>query len=43
MKATILTRFGPPDVLVIEEIKKLSIEDNQVLIKTQVYPEEVIQ
>ena len=33
MKAAILTRFGPPDVLVIDEIEKPSIQDNQVLIK----------
>ncbi|MFW9926851.1 MAG: NAD(P)-dependent alcohol dehydrogenase [Candidatus Thorarchaeota archaeon] len=33
MKAAIIRKFGPPSVLVIEEIEKPSIQDNQVLIK----------
>ena len=33
MKAVIMRKFGPPDVLVLEEIEKPSIQDNQVLIK----------
>ena len=33
MKAAIIDRFGPPDVLVIDEIEKPSIADNQVLVK----------
>ena len=33
MKAAIIRKFGPPDVLVIENIEKPSIQDNQVLVK----------
>ena len=33
MKAAIIRKYGPPNVLVIEEIEKPSIQDNQVLIK----------
>lgn len=33
MKAAIIRKFGPPDVLVLEDIEKPSIQDNQVLIK----------
>ena len=33
MKAAIMRKFGPPDVLILEEIEKPSIQDNQVLIR----------
>lgn len=33
MKAAIIRKFGPPDVLVLEEIEKPSIQNNQVLVK----------
>jgi len=33
LKAAIIRKFGPPDVLVLEEIEKPSIQDNQVLVK----------
>ena len=33
MKAAIMRKFGPPDVLVLEEIERPSIQDNQVLVK----------
>ena len=33
MKAAIMRKFGPPNVLVLEEIEKPRIQDNQVLIK----------
>jgi len=33
MKAAIIRKFGPPNVLVLEEIEKPRIQDNQVLIK----------
>jgi len=33
LKAAIIRKFGPPDVLVLEDIERPSIQDNQVLIK----------
>jgi len=33
MKAAIIRKFGPPNVLVLEDIEKPSIQDDQVLIK----------
>ena len=33
MKAVIIRKFGSPNVLVLEDIEKPSIEDNQVLVK----------
>ncbi|GGG59484.1 NAD(P)-dependent alcohol dehydrogenase [Paenibacillus radicis (ex Gao et al. 2016)] len=33
MKAAICTKYGPPDVIQIQEIAKPSIQDNEVLIK----------
>ena len=33
MKAVMFRKFGPPNVLVLEDIEKPSIEDNQVLVK----------
>ena len=33
MKAAIMREFGPPNVLVLEEVERPSIQDNQVLVK----------
>jgi len=33
MKAAIIKKFGPPNVLVLEDIEKPSIQDNQVLVR----------
>jgi NADPH:quinone reductase-like Zn-dependent oxidoreductase len=33
MKAAIIRRFGPPNVLVLEEVEKPAIQDNQVLVR----------
>ena len=33
MKVAIIRKFGPPNVLVLEEMEKPSIQDNQVLVK----------
>lgn len=38
MKAVILTKFGPPSVLKIQEIEKPTIKENQVLIKVHAFP-----
>ena len=33
MKAIVYTKYGPPDVLHLEEVKKPAINEDQVLVK----------
>jgi NADPH:quinone reductase-like Zn-dependent oxidoreductase len=38
MKAIVYTRYGPPEILQLEEVAEPTPEDDEVLIKVQAYP-----
>ena len=40
MKAIVFTKYGPPDVLHLEEVKKPALNEEKVLVKVRPVPDQ---